>query len=147
MTKNYKIRKFKIDDFDSLFKLLYQNFGIIANKMDIFLGLILSRGLVYILSIDEKIIGSIFFLKILDTAYIYNGCIDKKYQNKKISQDFLTTDLYKICKENGIKLIIMGILENNKMCQSAVNHIGMKYSDFKVNIPFQGRSYILYKWI
>ena len=147
MTKNYTVRKFKIDDMNQIYDLLRASFGILANPIDIFLGILLSRGLVYELEIENKIEGCIFFLKISDVAYIFNSTISKKYQNQKIAQDFLTNDLLNICKENKIKLIIMGILENNKMCQSAVNHIGMKYSDFKMNIPFQGKSFILYKWI
>ena len=144
---NYIIRKFKTDDISSVYSLLKASFGMLANPLDTILGLIFSRGLVYILEIDNKIEGCLFLIKILDVAYIFNGCISENYRDQKIAQCFLTTDLLNICKENKIKLIIAAILEDNKICQAAVNHIGMKYSEFKINLPFQGKSHILYKWV
>ena len=144
---DYSVRKFQTDDLSPVYKLLKDSFGVLANHIDTILGLIFSRGLVYILEIDNKIEGCLFLMKILDVVYIFNGAVSKKYQNQKLAQRFLGADLLNVCKKNKIKLIIAAILEDNNMCLAAVNHINMKQASFKIYLPLQGKSKVVYKWV
>ncbi len=84
------------------------------SKSDFLNGINLSNYVIYglINQDDNKLVGYIYYSKVLDEAEIYQIGIKKEFQNKKLGEYLLNNSLLQL-KELGIKVVFLEVRENN----------------------------------
>lgn len=80
---------------------------------------------IYGLLDNDKLIGYIYYSKIIDEAEIYQIGICKEYQNKKLGELILNKSILELKKDN-IKQIFLEVRDNNKPAISLYTKLGFK---------------------
>jgi L-amino acid N-acyltransferase YncA len=140
---DFSLREYRSNDFKRILSLEREAFGAWANPLEIKLSSFISK--VFVLEKLNEIIGTVFFINILDFSYACNASIKKEYRNKKIAQSFGPVILDKL-KSNGIRLLIATIQTDNQASLKMATKIGFKKS-YKFILPFLGDVVLVYKWL
>jgi L-amino acid N-acyltransferase YncA len=140
---DFSLREYKSNDFEKILSLEREAFSILASPLEIKLSSFISK--IFVIEKSDKIIGTVFFISILDFAYACNAAIKKEYRNKKIAQSFGPAILDKL-RSDGIRLLTAIIQTSNKASLKMTANIGFK-EGYKFSLPFLGDVVLVYTWL
>jgi len=142
------LRLFQSKDYFKILEVEKDGFGaLLANPIEISFSLFLSLlfGFVHIVELNDNIIGAVFTFKLIDFAYLCNLAILTPYRNKHVASDIgekVLSDL----KNRGLKLLTALVQENNIPSLKMTNNLKFQIQSY-YNLPFFGRSALIYRWL